>query len=284
MTTRVQVTEHSQGDVRRRPDRLVTEEPMEVRCSWPGRPAVPVAVTMRTPGHDFELAAGLSFAEGLIGGDGRDWADRVTSVAYCADLPPGTRQDHNVVTVSLSVPPAVEPRQRTATVTAASSACGVCGADSVDAVVERLGPGGATLVSEARTVPVEVVHGLPDALRDQQRVFGKTGGLHAAGLVDAEGDVEVVREDVGRHNAVDKVIGHRLLAARSPSADVLAVSGRLGYEIVQKAVVAAIPVVVAVGAPSSLSVELAQRAGVTLIGFADTRRFVVYSHPDRVSS
>ena len=130
----------------------------------------------------------------------------------------------------------------------------------------------------------EVVHSLPEALREHQRVFARTGGLHAAGLFDRDGHALVVREDVGRHNAVDKVVGHRLLAQQAPGADVLAVSGRLGYEITQKAVSAAIPVVVAVGAPSSLSVELAERAGTTLVGFAGSRRFVVYTHPERISA
>ena len=277
-TSRVQVHEHSvDAGVRRRADRLVTEEPLEVRCSWPGQRPQSVAVTMRTPGHDFELAAGLLFAEGLAA------PGAIGSVAYCADLPPG-RQGYNTVTLSLTRPPTAALPRRGETVTAVSSACGVCGAESIAAVLDRLDPLPSVSPPDQVTVSAEVVHSLPEALREHQRVFARTGGLHAAGLFDRDGHALVVREDVGRHNAVDKVVGHRLLAHEAPGADVLGVSGRLGYEITQKAVTAAIPVVVAVGAPSSLSVELAERAGTTLVGFAGSRRFVVYTHPERVSA
>lgn len=284
-TTRVQVHEHrvdgvdgvdgADWGVRRRADRLVTEEPMEVRCSWPGQRAQSVAVTMRTPGHDFELAAGLLFAEGLA------TPGSIDSVAYCADLPPG-RQGYNTVTLALTGPPPVALPRRGDTVTAVSSACGVCGAESIAAVLDRLDPLPPASPTDPLRVSAGVVHALPEALREHQRVFDRTGGLHAAGLFDRDGRALVVREDVGRHNAVDKVVGHRLLARQAPGADVLAVSGRLGYEITQKAVSAAVPVVVAVGAPSSLSVELAERAGTTLVGFTGSRRFVVYTHPERV--
>ncbi len=276
-TARVQVSEHTgAGTVRRRADRLVTEEPLEIRCSWPGEAPRPVAVTMRTPGHDFELAAGLLFAEGVAA------PGTIEAVAYCTQTPRESRQTYNVVTASLTRPPAAALQRRSDTVTAASSACGVCGTESIGVVLARLEADADSPTPGDGAVAAEVVRTLPDRLRESQRVFAKTGGLHAAGLYTAEGEALVVREDIGRHNAVDKVVGSRLLGDDTTAPSVLTVSGRLGYEITQKAVVAAIPVVVAVGAPSSLSVELADRAGTTLIGFADSSRFVVYTHPGRI--
>jgi FdhD protein len=259
-----------------REDRLVTEEPLEVRCAWPGSPPRRVGVTMRTPGHDFELAVGYLAAEGVLVG-----ADDLRTVAYCTDqdLPPD--QEYNVVTVTLAGPPRRLPGGRYDGVAAATSACGVCGAQSIDDVL------GLTHVAAAHrwdglVVSPEVVRAVPARLREAQRLFDSTGGLHGAGLLDERGELRVAREDVGRHNAVDKVVGAEVLAGRSPAAPVLAVSGRLGFEIVQKAAAAGVGVVVAVGAPSSLAVELATSAGICTVGFAGPERFVTYTVADRV--
>ena len=276
---RVKVTEHVGGATRRHEDRVAGEEPLEVRLRWPGVQSRRVLVTMRTPGHDFELAAGLLFAEGLVG------PAAIQGVAYCDDVRIDPRHAFNVVTVTVVQEPEGGLGSRGDSVTAASSACGVCGADSIESVLDtarhrpRLPATDDDL--DIHVAPA-VVHALPDLLREQQRLFDTTGGLHAAGLATADGRLLVVREDIGRHNAVDKVVGRRLLDGSAPSAPILTVSGRLGYEIVQKAVVARIPVVVAVGAPSSLAVELAEAAGTTLVGFARGERAVVYSHPGRI--
>jgi FdhD protein len=263
---------------RTREDRLATEEPLEVRCAWPGAAARRVTVTMRTPGQDFELAAGLLHTEGVLGGAGQ-----LHTVAYCTDHTLRPEQEFNVVTVTLNTPPAREPAPRYDGPAAATSACGVCGTESIDDVLGLLGvadlPAGSP--GEADVDP-EVLRGLPDLLRGEQRVFDATGGLHAAGLFDAGGRLLVVREDVGRHNAVDKVVGSRLLdsAAAPATAGVLVVSGRIGFEIAHKAVAAGARVLAAVGAPSSLAVELADRAGLCLVGFLGRDRFVAYTHPE----
>ena len=267
-SVRVRVTERVGGTSRRREDRLATEEPLEVRLGWPGRPADRVGVTMRTPGHDFELAAGLLFAEGLLSP-----AD-LASVAYCTDTTLTREQEFNVVTVTLTRPPAREPGTVHGTVTAAASACGVCGTDSIGEVLsltEVRGPMREDVIDPA------VLHTLPGRLREAQRVFDATGGLHAAGLFSAAGDLELLREDIGRHNAVDKVVGAGLLAGSSPGAPILCVSGRIGFEIVQKAVAAGVGLLAAIGAPSSLAVRLAEEAGLGLVGFLSSERFVLYA-------
>lgn len=272
-SVRVRVHEHLDGSVRAREDRLATEEPLEVRLAWPGRPAQRVGVTMRTPGHDFELAVGLLYAEGLLS------PDLLDTVAYCTDVRLAPEQELNVVTVTLSAPPDRTPAQRGGTVTAAASACGVCGADSIDDVLELAALRGAVF---PRVVSPDVVRTLPDRLREHQKVFASTGGLHAAALFEADGELLVVREDIGRHNAVDKVFGARITTAQPTSAAVLCVSGRLGFEIVQKAVAAGVGVLAAIGAPSSLAVQLAQEAGLGLVGFLSAERFVMYAGSDRV--
>jgi FdhD protein len=261
---------------RSREDRLATEEPLEVRASWPGQPAQRVAVTMRTPGHDFELAAGLLYAEGVL-----DPA-ALHSVAYCTDEELSPEQEFNVVTVRLAAVPHRLPSARSGTVTATSSACGVCGTQSIDDVLS-LGGRAARRPERAPAVTPELLHALPARLREAQRVFDSTGGLHAAGWFDHEGRLVVLREDIGRHNAVDKVVGSRLLAGESTAAPVLCVSGRIGFEIVQKAVAAGVGLVAAIGAPSSLAVRLAEEAGLGLVGFLSARRFVVYAAAGRVA-
>jgi FdhD protein len=252
-----------------RTDTLAAEEPLEIRVQGPdGGPQHQVAVTMRTPGGDFELAVGFLFTEGLIvPGD-------VRRVAYCDTLP-GEDQRYNVVSVTLERPFDTERLRRNFY---ATSSCGVCGKAALEDVEVRCAP-----VAEGPEVRMEVLLGLPEALRVAQKVFDRTGGLHAAGLFRADGTPILVREDVGRHNAVDKVVGEMVLADRVPLADhVLQVSGRLSFEIVQKAAVAGIPIVSAVGAPSSLAVEAGERFGMTLVGFVRDDRMNVYSRPERV--
>ena len=252
-----------------RADALATEEPLEIRAQGPGQEGRRVAVTMRTPGGDFELAAGFLFTEGLV------TADDVRRVAYCDDLD-DEEQQYNVVTVTLGRAFDAERLSRNFF---ATSSCGVCGKASLDDIAVR-----CDVVPPGFTVDADVLVSLPGRLREAQRVFDRTGGLHAAGLFDADGAVLSVREDVGRHNAVDKVIGEQLLAGRVPLSDrVLQVSGRASVEIVQKAAVAGIPVVSAVSAPSSLAVDAGERLGVTVVGFVRDGRCNVYSHPDRVA-
>ncbi len=267
--------EYVDGTVRVHEDRLATEEPLEIRAGWPGTPAYRIAVTMRTPGHDFELATGFLFGEGTLAGH-----DAVRTVAYCTDATLLPSQEHNVVTVQLRTAPTEIPAARYEGLSAGSSACGVCGTQSIDDVL-ALAEVRAAEVEHPRIDPA-VLHGLPDRLRKEQAVFETTGGLHAAGLFTADGEPLVVREDIGRHNAVDKVVGSRILAGHAPSASVLVVSGRIGFEIVQKAVAAGVGVLAAVGAPSSLAVGLAERAGLCVVGFLRNDRFVTYASADRI--
>jgi FdhD protein len=267
-TVRVRVREISAEGERRHEDRVATEEPLEIRLGWPGAEPRRVWVTMRTPGHDFELAAGWLLHEGLAP------LGAVHGVAYCTDVTLTPEQEFNVVTVTLTGPPAADPGHRHTTHTTGSSACGVCGKDSVGAVMDmpRAEPWAGDPISE------DVIRSLPDLLRESQPVFDRTGGVHGAALVDARGEVLVVREDIGRHNAVDKVTGARVLAGLSPADACLVVSGRAGFELAQKAVAAGIGTLVAVGAPSSLTVRLAQETGLRVYGFTSAKRCVAYTH------
>ena len=274
-TARVTLTKVDHATREREEDILVVEEPMEIRLSIPtkeGEVAKSLAVTMRTPGNDFELAAGFLFTEGIIAG-GRD----IEQLSYCVDGK--ADQEFNVITAALRSGVEVDMK-RLARHFYATSSCGVCGKASLDAV--------RVLVREPLpvgrpTVSPEVVMTLPKRLRDAQDVFSRTGGLHAAGLFRPNGTLVSLMEDVGRHNAVDKVIGEQLLRGAVPLWDhALQVSGRGGFEIVQKALVAGIPVVSAVGAPSSLAVELARESGMTLLGFVRDGRFNVYADAGRI--
>lgn len=251
-----------------RPDRLVTEEPMEIRIDAPGTEARPLAVTMRTPGHDFELAVGLCLTEGII-----DSVEDLAEVKYC--VAPEAEQTYNVVTLTTRRPVAVPERQF-----ASTASCGVCGKTSMDQLevsCPALGAGPA--------LSLAVAVRLPDRLRSWQTVFDATGALHAAGLATATGEITHVREDVGRHNAVDKLIGKSVLDDELPLSDaVLVVSGRVSFEIVQKAARAGITIIVAVSAPSSLAVATADRLGVTLVGFVRDGRANVYSGAQRVAA
>jgi FdhD protein len=256
------------GTTVERPDRLAGEEPMEIRAGGPRQVPVPVAVTMRTPGNDFELAAGFLCTEALISGRGD-----IASVSYC-DLPTDV-QHYNVVTVRLTGPFEPDALRRNFY---ATSSCGVCGKASLDQIEVACRP-----VPPGPLVPASVIRTMPEELRRAQPIFDQTGGLHAAGLFDSTGRLVSLREDVGRHNAVDKLVGHALLADSLPLGDrVLMVSGRVSFEIVQKAAVAGIPVVCAVSAPSSLAVEAGERFGVTVVGFLRDAGFNVYTHPGRI--
>jgi FdhD protein len=268
--TDVRITAVHDGVRSERPDTLATEEPMEIRVGGPGHTAQAVAVTMRTPGADFELAVGFLFTEGLIE------PGQVRRVAYCDDLG-DDEQRYNVVTVSLD---RTFDHDRLHRNFFATSSCGICGKAALDDVEVRCAP-----VAEGPVVPVEVLVSLPERLRARQRVFDRTGGLHAAALCTPEGEIVSLREDVGRHNAVDKVIGEQVLAGSIPLAGhVLQVSGRASFEIVQKAAVAGIPIVSAVSAPSSLAVEAGERFGMTIVGFVREGRCNVYTGAERVAT
>ncbi|MDN5748444.1 MAG: formate dehydrogenase accessory sulfurtransferase FdhD [Pseudonocardia sp.] len=250
-------------------DTLAAEEPLELRVD--GRP---LSVTMRTPGHDVELAHGFLLTEGVLGGS----AD-VAAARYCDSFDDDGRNTYNVLDVTLA--PGVEPPDASIERNFyTTSSCGVCGKASLDAVrlKTRFSP-----AADPLTVAPALLSALPDRLREAQRLFDSTGGLHAAGLFTAEGELLVAREDVGRHNAVDKVLGWALLDGRVPAAaTVLMVSGRASFELVQKAVMAGVPLLAAVSAPSSLAVELADDAGVTVVGFLRGETMNVYSHDRRV--
>ncbi len=263
----VYVTRFDGNESRQRRDRVASEEPLEIRAGGPGQQAVSVAVTMRTPGNDFELAAGFLFTEGLIASH-----DEVASIRYCADV---DEQQYNVVTVDLRYPFDASRLQRNFY---ATSSCGVCGKASIDQIEVA-----CAMIPAGPTVAVATIMTLPDRLRDAQGVFESTGGIHAAGLFTADGDPVCVREDVGRHNAMDKLVGERLLAGATPlHGHIALVSGRASFELVQKAAVAGVPIVCAVSAPSSLAIETARRLGVTLVGFLRGDRFNVYTHPHRI--
>jgi FdhD protein len=243
-------------------DLLAREEPLEIRVR--GRS---VAVTMRTPGHDRELAAGFLLSEGLI-----QRPEQIVEIAPCleGDAP------ENTLNVFLAPSVEVDFAQLTRHVFASSS-CGLCGKASIEAVHQHFPP----LKSELRIAP-SVLSELPERLRQAQATFSQTGGLHAAALFEVSGELAVLREDVGRHNAVDKVLGYSLLAGRTAEQQVLMVSGRASFEIVQKALAARIAVVAAISAPSSLAVEFARESGQTLIGFLRGPTMNVYSCPERV--
>ena len=262
-----QVFEWDEGKVRRKEDFLAAEEPLEIRVG-----DEPLSVTMRTPGHDLELAAGLLFTEGLV-------QERSQIVALRDDFPEEEKNRGNVVRAELAPESAPDFEKMRRHFFAASS-CGICGKASIDSVRARtLAPPNPGFILDP-----EVLVRLPDVLRASQAVFGRTGGLHAAALFNATGELLVLREDIGRHNAVDKVIGWALLENRVPlSESIMLVSGRGGFEIVQKAIVAGTPVVASVSAPSSLAVQLARELSLTLIGFLRGRRFVIYAGEERVA-
>jgi FdhD protein len=251
-----------------RDDRVVGEAPLEIRAAGPRQDPVAVAVTMRTPGNEAELAVGFLWTEGLL--EGQD------VLGTAGGDPRSLSQPDDTIVVRLSRPfddTKVAERHFVAT-----ASCGICGKASIDEVALRVAP-----LPAGPTVARAVILALPDLLRAAQRAFDETGGLHAAGLFSPKGELIVLREDVGRHNALDKVVGAQVLAGVMPLTDrILMVSGRVSFEIVQKAAAAGIPIVCAVSAPSDLAIETAERLGVTLVGFLRGDGFNVYAHDARV--
>jgi FdhD protein len=250
------------GERARHPDELIVEEPMTVQLD-----GVTVSTTMRTPGHDYELAVGFCHTEGLLAGV------PVQGVRYCA-TGSAMGSEFNVVTVETGGR-APAPRARLGNTT---SSCGLCGNDAIDELCDRLQP-----LPEVRPIPLEVLHGIPDAARSAQGLFDTTGAVHAAAAFDADGTVLLTREDVGRHNAVDKIIGRMLLDGALPATGLgLFVSGRASFELVQKAWAGGFSTLVAVSAPTALAVHTARRAGLTLAGFVRADRLNIYS-PERLA-
>ncbi len=271
VTERRKVLRIREGAVSERPDTLAGEEPLEIRLG--GRP---LAVTMRTPGDDFALAAGFLVSEGVLGR-----ASELVRIAYCAGALVDGQNTYNTLDVRLAEGVAVPELTLERNVYTTSS-CGVCGKASLDAV--RTTARWEPEAPEAPRLDVEVLPLLPERLRAAQRVFDRTGGLHAAGLFTSEGELLDVREDVGRHNAVDKLVGAALQRDLLPLRDsVLMVSGRASFELVQKAVMAGIPALAAVSAPSSLAVDLAAETGTTLVGFLRGRSMNVYAGAERIA-
>jgi FdhD protein len=259
------------GVAERRPDRLAGEEPMAIRVAGPGQEPVDVAVTMRTPGHDAELAVGFLVSEGLLA------AADLSGVEVELGDPGRVATPENEVVVRIRRP--FDPAAVPARAFVASASCGICGKASLDDVAIR-----CAALPDGPRVDAAVLGALPDRLRARQVVFDQTGGLHASGLFDPAGTLLAVREDVGRHNALDKLVGAAALAGELPLHDrILAVSGRVSFEIVQKAAVAGIPLVAAVSAPTDLAVEAAERVGMTLVGFVRGGGFNVYSGEDRIA-
>ncbi|WP_375433211.1 formate dehydrogenase accessory sulfurtransferase FdhD [uncultured Friedmanniella sp.] len=252
----------------RRSDTLAVEEPLEIRLG--GEPFV---VTMRTPGDDVDLVHGLLHSEGIVAD-----VEDIVGARYCEGEGPDGLNTYNVLDVTLAsgvTPPSADLRRNVVT----TSACGVCGTTSIDQVVRQT----SHPLEAGLRIPVELISAAPDRLREQQRTFAKTGGLHAAGLMTPDGVLVCVREDVGRHNAVDKVVGWAIRQQMLPLGQfILVVSGRASFELTQKAVLAGISMMVAVSAPSSLAAELAEEAGLTLVGFVRGQTMNVYSHPERV--
>ncbi|MFG1792439.1 formate dehydrogenase accessory sulfurtransferase FdhD [Nocardia sp. NPDC049149] len=255
-----------QGEIQR-PDTLAVEEPLEIRIGGQS-----LTVTMRTPGNDVDLVHGFLLSEAMIGA-----AEEIMAARYCAGADEDGRNTYNVLDLTLRNPVQVRPRNFMTT-----GACGLCGKTALDEVRTRTR---FPIAGGGPVVDTPVLAGMPDTLRGKQTLFEATGGLHGAGLFTADGEVLAVREDIGRHNAVDKVIGWALRQNLIPARDlVLIVSGRASFELVQKAVMAGIPMLGAVSAPSSLAVDLAAEAGLTLAGFLRGETMNVYTHPDRIST
>ncbi len=261
-----------EGRIRVRPDTLATEEPMEIRLIS-GDVRRTAAVTMRTPGADFELAAGFLYGEGIV----RSPED-ILKISYCVDADLDAEQQYNIVNVELRGSRGYDFKslERHFYTT---SACGVCGKASLEQLELR----GCPMILPGPQVAAEVIYSLPEKLRKAQGLFEATGGLHAAALFDAKGNLVALKEDVGRHNATDKLIGWALLEGRLPlSNHIVMVSGRSSFEILQKCLAAEVPVVCAISAPSSLAVDVARRFGMTLVGFLRGKRFNVYNGHERI--
>ena len=273
-TERVRVTEVRPDATVEREDEAAAEEPLEIRvltADGPGADRYRIAVTMRTPGSDFELAVGFLVSEGLL-----RTPDDVARIAYCTD--PGEPQQFNIVNVQLA-PGVTFDAERFRRNVYTTSSCGVCG----KAAIEQIATTVARRPVGGFEVTPETLGSLPERIASSQRVFGRTGGLHAAALFRPNGELISLREDVGRHNAVDKLVGHRFLARALPDSNtILLVTGRAGFELVQKSAVAGIPFLAAIGAPSTLAIALAREQQMTLVGFLRAGRFNIYSGPERV--
>ncbi|ARV60457.1 sulfurtransferase FdhD [Nostocales cyanobacterium HT-58-2] len=259
------------GQVRSRQDQLTTEEPLEIRLVSPHRT---LAVTMRTPGADFELTAGFLYSEGVI-----SCKKDIQRMSYCLDESVDGEQRYNIVNVTLreDLNPDLQPLERHFYTT---SACGVCGKASLEALRLR----GCPVILPEPIVTAEIIYDLPDKLRAAQGIFNSTGSLHAAALFDSQGQLLNLHEDVGRHNALDKLIGSALLNEQLPlSHHIVMVSGRSSFEILQKCTTAGVPIVCSVSAPSSLAVSVAKEFGITLIGFLRGERFNVYTGLERIN-
>src|SRR5918999_3966367 len=270
--TKVRVRVVEGGRMRVRPDSLATEEPMEIRLLSGGARQT-VAVTMRTPGADFELAAGFLFGEGIV-----KTPEDIAKISYCVDSDLDAEQQYNIVNVELRAGREYDlrPLERHFYT---SSACGVCGKASLEQLELR----GCPVVTAGPEVSAEIINTLPEKLREAQGLFDVTGGLHAAALFDNKGELLALREDVGRHNATDKLVGWALLEGRLPLTDhIVMVSGRSSFEILQKSLAAGAPVVCAISAPSSLAVDVARQFNMTLIGFLRGNRFNVYAGSERI--
>jgi len=274
-TRTVRIHRHRDGVATREKDAVAVEEPLEIRVSWTDggtRRTEALSVTMRTPGDDFDLVAGFLHGEGVA-----SVTDDVQELTYCRSGE--AAQDYNVVEARLG-PGATFDADRLRRNFYTSSSCGVCGKASLESVEAA---GCEMLPDDGFTIGIDLLKELPGLLGKGQGVFDRTGGLHAAGLFDVTGRCRALREDVGRHNAVDKVLGHAFLRSGLPARErILVVSGRTSFEIVQKAVTAGVPCLVAVGAPSSLAVDLAVRFNQTLVGFARDGGFNVYAGLERI--
>lgn len=262
-------------------DLLAVEEPLEIRLGFPDGTHTAVSITMRTPGNDAELAAGFLFTEGILTSP-----DQIKQIRHCGlkigkvgnTLDRAAALNSNTIRVDLAEDVEID-LDRLKRNFYTTSSCGVCGKSSIDAL--RMGIS-HPLDPDRPRVDASLLHELPQRLREAQEAFDKTGGLHASALFDPNGDLDIVREDVGRHNALDKVIGANFIEGRMPLSDqLLLVSGRASFELVQKALMAGIPFLAAVGAPSSLAVELANEYGMTLVGFLRDEKFNIYSGPQR---
>jgi FdhD protein len=270
--TKVRVRVVEDGRARVRPDALATEEPMEIRVISGGRRQT-VAVTMRTPGADFELAAGFLYGEGIVSSP-----EDIEKISYCVDPDVDAEQQYNIVNVELRGNREYDLRSLERHFYT-SSACGVCGKASLEQLELR----GCPTIPPGPRMAAERIYALPEKLREAQGLFEATGGLHAAALFDAEGELVALREDVGRHNATDKLVGWALLEGRLPLGDhAVMVSGRSSFEILQKCLTAGVPIVCAISAPSSLAVDVAREFGMTLVGFLRGNRFNVYAGSERI--
>jgi FdhD protein len=270
--TKVRVRVVEDGSTRVRPDTLATEEPMEVRLIS-GSTRQTVAVTMRTPGADFELAAGFLYGEGIVSPP-----DDIKKISYCVDADLDAEQRYNIVNVELQGGRDYDlrPLERHFYTT---SACGVCGKASLEQLELR----GCPVIPPGPEIAAETIYSLPGKLREAQGLFEATGGLHAAALFDAEGNLVALKEDVGRHNATDKLVGWALLEGRLSLSDhIVMVSGRSSFEIMQKCLMAGVPIVCAISAPSSLAVDVARQFNMTLVGFLRGNRFNIYAGSERI--